>query len=101
MKIKIEENDSPEVKAAKQALIDLYNDTMAEAKKLFKSVDSKDFDPTTDEGKAAIKAIVDGEKAEVKVKIGEKEMSIADAFKAVIEQCDKLSTKLNKPSSEP
>lgn len=99
MKIKIEETDSAEVKAAKQALIDLYNDTIAEAKKLFKPADAKDFDPSTPEGKAAIKEAIKGENAEIKVKQGDKEVTLADALKELQDQHDALSTKMNKQTA--
>lgn len=100
MKIKILETDSPEVKAAKQALIDLYEETIAEAKKLFKSVEAKDFDPSTDEGKKAISDIIEAKNAELKVKVGSKEITLAEAFKELQDQHDALSAKVKKGEPE-
>lgn len=100
MKIKILDSDTPEVKAAKQALIDLYEETIGEAKKLFKSVDAKDFDPSTEEGKKAISAIVEAKNAELKVKVGSKEITLAEAFKELQDQHDALSAKVKKGEPE-
>lgn len=100
MKIKILDTDTPEVKQAKQALIDLYEETIGEAKKLFKSVDVKDFDPSTEEGKKAISEIVEAKNAELKVKVGSKEITLAEAFKELQDQHDALSAKVKKGEPE-
>jgi hypothetical protein len=88
MKIKIQESDSAEVKQAKQALIDLYNDVMEDAKSKFKSVDEKGLTEEDVDKKA--QEVIKG----FKVKDGEKETLLVDFVKELDDALAKLSAKV-------
>lgn len=88
MKIKIQESDSPEVKQAKQALIDLYNDVMEDAGKKFKSAEEKSLTEEDVDKKA--KSVIEG----FKVKDGDKEVLLTDFIKELDEAMAKLSAKV-------
>jgi hypothetical protein len=81
-KYKILDTDSDEVKAGKQSLLDLYA-----------AFEGKGFDPTSDEGKKAIMAVLP---EPVKVKLGAKEMEVKDAFAKLQEMQDEMSVKIAK-----
>ncbi len=88
MNIKIEENDSAEVKAAKQTLIDLHKSIIDECAKKFKSAEEKSI--TEQEVEQKMKAAI----SEIKLKDGDKDVLLFDFVKGMDEAMAKLSAKV-------
>lgn len=101
LKIKIEASDSEETKAAKQALIDLHNETIESAKALFamkgdiKEIDLKSeglLNAIDEKAKASIAAFT--------VKDGEKDILLTELVKGIDEALAKLSAKVNNDGKD-
>ena len=94
LKIKIEASDSEETKQAKQALIDLHNQTIESAKALFKGKDAPDFDVKSEEFLSAIDVKAQESIKNFKVKDGDKDILLTDLVKGIDEALAKLSAKV-------
>lgn len=90
-KYKILADDSQEVKDGKQVMLDLFDAAVLEAKK-------GNFDIETEEGKKAIADIL--KTSEIKVKLGDEEMSLKSAFAEMQKQFDEMATKVNDTTNE-
>lgn len=100
MPIVISSTDTPEVKQAKEALIEAKNDALAEAKNLFEEKGKAKFDIKSDEAQLAIKSIIDEKLKDINIKQGDKDVALKDILKELQDQHNALSTKVNEAKAE-
>ncbi len=101
-KFKALDTDSAETKAVKENLKEVYDAAMKDSKDLFDKI--KGFDPESEEGKKAMDAVFATSIKGMKIKVGEKDVDLGEAFKEMAglqAQFDALSTKVNKADTEP
>lgn len=88
----IKDDDTDEVKKAKQALIAARDAAVEKAREMLKSAIS----PDSDEFKAAISGILEKSLEAMTVKHGDKDVLIKDAFASMQSQFDELATKFSE-----
>lgn len=92
----VKEDDTDEVKKAKQALIAAKDAAVEKAKELLKGAIS----PDSEEFKSAVSAILEKSLESITVKHGDKDMLIKDAFESMQKQFDELATKFSEGGKE-